>query len=83
MQRFETYYQGTWRLSPDSSSLKILMLGDSAAQLYAAIMFTTGSPGQPPQDGLALMNQTWVKTPDGWRVASILPIPVPSPAPAK
>jgi ketosteroid isomerase-like protein len=83
MQRFETYYQGTWRLSPDSSSLKILMLGDSAAQLYVAIMFTTGAPGQSPQDGLALMNQTWVKTPAGWRVASILPIPVPSPAPAK
>ena len=83
MKRFETYYQGTWRLSLDSSSLKILMLGDSAAQLYAAILFTTGAPGQPPQDGLTLMNQTWVKTPAGWRVASVLPIPVPPPAPAK
>ena len=83
MKRFETYYQGTWRLSPDSSSLKIIMLGDSAAQLYVAIMFTIGAPGQPAQDGPTLMNQTWVKTPGGWRVASILPIPVPPPAPAK
>jgi hypothetical protein len=45
MKRFETFYQGTWRLSPDSSSLKIIILGDSAAQLYAPIMFATGAPG--------------------------------------
>ena len=83
MKRFETLYQGTWRLSLDSSSLKIIMLGDSAAQVYAAITFTTGAPGQPAQDGPTLMNQTWVKTPGGWRVASILPIPVPPPAPTK
>jgi ketosteroid isomerase-like protein len=83
IKRFETFYQGTWRLSPDSSSLKIIMLGDSAAQLYAPIMFTTGAPGQPAQDGPTLMNQTLVKTPAGWRVASILPIAVPPPAPAK
>lgn len=83
MKRFESLYQGTWHLSPDSTSLKVIMLGDSAAQIYAAIMFTTGAPGQPAQDGTTLMNQTWVKTPGGWRVASILPIPLPPPAPAK
>ena len=83
MKRFETLYQGTWRLAPDRSSLKIIMLGDGVAQLYAAIMFTIGTPGEPPQDAPTLMNQTWVKTPGGWRVASILPIPVPPPAPTK
>lgn len=83
MKRFETLYQGTWRLAPDSSSLKIIMLGDNTAQLYASIMFTTGAPGQPAQDGPTLMNQIWVKTPSGWRVASILPIPLPPPAPTK
>jgi len=88
MKRFETLYQGTWRLAPDSSSLKIIMLGDNTAQLYASIlyasiMFTIGAPGQPAQDGPTLMNQILVKTPSGWRVASILPIPLSPPAPAK
>jgi ketosteroid isomerase-like protein len=82
IKRFETYYQGTWRLAPDSSTVKVIMLGDTAAQLYASIIFTTGAPGQPAQDGTTLVNQTLVKTPAGWRVASILPIPLPPPAPA-
>jgi len=85
IKRFETFYQGTWRLALDSSTVKIFMLNETAAQLYASIMFTTGAPGQPAQDGPTLMNQTYVKTPAGWRVASILPIslPLPAPPPAK
>ena len=46
MKRFETLYQGTWRLAPDSSSLKIIMLGDNTAQLYASILYAS-IIGQP------------------------------------
>ena len=82
INRFETFYQGTWHLAPDNSTVRIIMLGETAAQLYASIMFTTGAPGQPGQAMPVLMNQTYVKTPSGWRVASLLPIPLPPPAPA-
>jgi hypothetical protein len=41
------------------------------------IVFTIGPPGQPAQTTRFLMNQTIIKTPAGWKVASILPIPVP------
>ena len=85
IKRFESLYQGTWKLTPDSAGLKVVLLSDSIAQLYVPIMFNIGAPGQPAPDAPYLMNQTLVKTAAGWRVASILPIPlpIPTPAPAK
>jgi hypothetical protein len=43
------------------------------------ILFTLGAPGQPPAETTFLMNMTLVKGAGGWRIASILPIPVPPP----
>jgi ketosteroid isomerase-like protein len=74
-KRFVALYQGTWRLEPEPSGFKVIMMGDSVAQLYVPILFTIGTPGQPPQQTKFLMNQVLVKTPTGWRVSSILPIP--------
>jgi len=85
LKRFETLYQGTWKLSPDTANLKVVLVTDTTAQLFVPIMFNIGPPGQPAPDAPFLMNQTLVKTPGGWRIASILPIPLPGPtlAPAK
>jgi hypothetical protein len=69
-------------LTPDSSSLKVIHLSDTCAQLYVPIVFNIGAPGQPAADAPTLINQIWVKTSAGWRIASILPIPLTPPAPA-
>ena len=82
MKRFEALYQGTWKLSPDISGLKVVMLSDTTAQLFVPIMFNIGPPGQAAPDTPFLMNQTLVKSAAGWRIANILPIPLPAPAPA-
>jgi hypothetical protein len=82
LNRFETLYQGTWKLSPDTANLKVVLLSDTTAQLFVPIMFNIGQPGQPAPDAPFLMNQTLVKTAAGWRIASILPIPLPAPVPA-
>lgn len=79
LKRFETLYQGTWKLSPDSSKLKVVLLSDTTAQLYVPVMFNIGPAGQPASDASFLMNQTLIKTSAGWRIASILPIPAPAP----
>ena len=79
LKRFAALYEGTWRLDPEASSLKIMMLGDSAAQIYVPIMFTIGTAGQAAQPTRFLMNLVLIKTPGGWRVSSILPIPAPAP----
>jgi hypothetical protein len=78
IKRFAALYEGTWRLDPEPSSLKITMIGDGVAEVYVPIMFTIGAPGQPPLQTKFLMNQVLVKTQSGWRVSSILPIPVPA-----
>jgi ketosteroid isomerase-like protein len=82
LKRFETLYQGTWKLSPDMSNLKAVLVNETTAQLYVPITFNIGAPGQPAPDTPFLMNQTLVKTAAGWRIANILPIPVPAPATA-
>ena len=78
LKRFTALYGGTWRLDPEPSSLRITMIGDGVAQVYIPIVFTIGAAGQPPQQTRFLMNQVLVKTPSGWRVSSILPIPAPA-----
>ena len=78
LKRFSALYEGTWRLEPEASSLRTMMLGDHAAQVYVPIMFTIGAPGQSAQATRFLMNLIVVKTPGGWRVSSILPIAAPA-----
>ena len=82
LKRFERLYQGTWKLSPDTSNLKVVVLTDTTAELFVPIMFNIGPPGEPAPDTPFLMNQTLLKTAAGWRIASILPIPLPPPTPA-
>jgi ketosteroid isomerase-like protein len=79
LQRFAALYRGTWHLDPETAGMKIVMLGDVAAQIYIPITFAVGAAGQPAQQTKFLMNQVLVKTPAGWKVSSILPIPAPAP----
>jgi ketosteroid isomerase-like protein len=79
MKRFSALFQATWQLAPDLSALKVLIIGEGVAQIFVPITFTIGNVGQPAQTTLFLMNQVLSKTADGWKVSSILPIPVPKP----
>jgi ketosteroid isomerase-like protein len=80
LKRFETLYQGTWKLTPDTANLKAVLVSETTAQLHVPITFNIGAPGQPAPDAAFLMNQTLVKTAAGWRIVSVLPIPLPTPA---
>jgi hypothetical protein len=79
LKRFASLYEGTWRLEPESSGSKVMMLGDASAQIYAPINFTIGASGQQAQATRFLMNMVLRKTPGGWKVSSVLPIPAPAP----
>ncbi len=78
LQRFAKLYEGTWRLEPDTASVRVVSISDSVAQVYAAVQFTIGTPGQPPQATRFLLNQVLVKSGGAWRVMSIFPIPAPA-----
>jgi len=77
LKRFEALYQGTWKLEPRHDELKVTMLHPDVAQIFMPILFTIGAPNQAAQTTRFLMNQTIVKTPNGWKTANILPIPAP------
>ena len=78
LKRFTALYEGTWRLDPETAGLKVAMIGDGAAHVYVPISFMIGAPGQQAQPARFLMNMIWTKTPGGWKVSSILPIPAPA-----
>ena len=80
LKRFESLYAGTWHLEPQSAEFRMVLTQPQVAQLYVPIVFTIGSANQPAQETKFLMNQVLVKTEAGWRIASLLPIPVPPPA---
>jgi len=78
LKRFASLYEGTWRLDPELTSLKVILIGEGVAQVYVPIMFAIAAGGQPPQGAKFLMNLVLVKTQTGWKVSSILPVPVPA-----
>ncbi len=77
LKRFEALYQGTWSLDPKTDELKVFEIQPGVAQLYVPITFMIAPAGQTAQPMRFLMNQILVKTPEGWKVSSVLPIPVP------
>jgi uncharacterized protein (TIGR02246 family) len=79
LKRFEVLYQGTWSLAPKVDELKVIELQPGVVQLYAPITFMISPAGQPAQPTRFLMNLVMVKTADGWKISSILPIPAPQP----
>ena len=82
LKRFEALYAGTWHLEPESAAFRVVFAQPQVAELFVPIVFSIGPAGQPAQETRFLMNQVLVKSDSGWKIASILPIPVPPP-PAK
>jgi uncharacterized protein (TIGR02246 family) len=79
LKRFEALYQGTWSLDPKSDELRIAELQPNVVQIYVPVTFMIGPAGQAAQPTRFLLNQVAVKTAEGWKIASILPIPAPQP----
>ncbi|WP_262271058.1 nuclear transport factor 2 family protein [Microvirga yunnanensis] len=79
LKRFEALYQGTWSLDPKADELKVIEIQPGVAQLYVPATFMIAPAGQTAQPSRFLMNQVLVRTPEGWKISSILPIPVPMP----
>ena len=79
VQRFAKLYEGTWRLDPEPSSVRVVAITEDVAVVHATVQFTIGAPNQPPQVTRFLLNQILVKAAGTWRVMSILPIAAPAP----
>lgn len=71
---FGSYYKGTWHLDPDTNQLQAIALPDGTVQILVPVTFTRGEPGQAAQQATFLISQTIIRDPNGWHVATILPI---------
>ena len=77
LKRFEALYQGTWSLDPKTDELKVFEVQPGVAQVYVPITFMIAPAGQTAQPTRFLMNQILVKTAEGWKISTVLPIPAP------
>jgi ketosteroid isomerase-like protein len=77
LARFQNLYEGTWSLDVDRASTKVVMRGNSVAQLVSNVKYTIGAPAQPAIVTPFILAQVWVHTSAGWKLGSLLPVPLP------
>jgi len=78
MQHFaEIYNAGTFRIDPDYDKEKIVALTRDVAETYVPVRITVAYAGQTPVPKPFLMILNWIHTPEGWRMASDIALPIP------
>jgi hypothetical protein len=75
IDHFRTIFAGTWRFEPDQSAIRVMPLGPDVAHIYAPTRITVGAAGQQPATYPFLINEFAIRTPDGWRISAIVPVP--------
>jgi hypothetical protein len=74
----DLYKAGSFRIDPDYAGEKVVGLAHDVAQTYAPVRITVAYAGQTPVPKPFLMIIEWVRTPDGWRMATDIALPIPS-----
>jgi hypothetical protein len=77
VEHFGALYDGTFRIDPNYAEERVVGLTRDVAETYAPVTITSGYGGQAPVARRFLMVLEWVKTTDGWRVATDIPLPIP------
>ncbi|CAG9224187.1 conserved exported hypothetical protein [Paraburkholderia caribensis] len=75
LEHFRQTFAGTWRVEPDQSALRIIPLNQDTVQVYAPTRVTIGAPGQPEKTATFLINEFMIRSPSGWKVAAVIPLP--------
>jgi uncharacterized protein (TIGR02246 family) len=77
LKDLEERYKGTWHIEFDRKELRVISVSRRVAKVHATTQLTVGDPGARPAKTLAYINLVMVKKPEGWQIASILPIQIP------
>ena len=75
LDHFRKVFEGTWRFEPDEQAIRITPLGADVAHIYAPTRITVGAAGQDPVVASFLVNEFALRTSDGWRISTIVPVP--------
>jgi hypothetical protein len=76
----DLYKAGPFEIEPDYDKEKVVGLSRDVAETYAPVSITVAYAGQTPVPKPFLMILEWVRTPQGWRMATDIALPIP-PAP--
>ena len=76
----DLYKAGPFKIEPDYDKEKIVALSHDVAETYVPVSITVAYAGQTPVPKPFLMILEWVRTPQGWRMATDIALPIP-PAP--
>jgi hypothetical protein len=74
LKRWEQYYQGTWKLEPKPGEVKFMNYRQTSCRWLRPRISAIAPAGQAAQPHLFMLNQIYVKTTAGWRLASIFPV---------
>jgi hypothetical protein len=75
LAHFRTIFTGTWRFEPEETNIRVTLLGNNVAQIYAPTRVTSGAAGQAAITSEFYMLEMAVRTPQGWRISSIIAVP--------
>jgi hypothetical protein len=75
INHFRTVFLGTWRFEPDHDAIRVIPLGSDVAHIFAPTRITLGATEQQAATYQFLINEIAIRTPDGWRISAIVPVP--------
>ncbi len=82
LDHFHDLYQGTFHIEPDYSKEKLVGLTADVAELYVPVSISVSYAGQAPVPKPFIIVMDWIRTQDGWKMATDIALPVP-PAPSQ
>jgi len=75
MEHFRKTFTGTWHMEPEVDQIQVIPLNGDTAQIYAPTHITLGAAGQPATTATFLINEFAIRTPQGWKISAIVPVP--------
>lgn len=75
IDHFRTVFTGIWRFEPDEEAIRVMPLGPDVAHIYAPTRITAGPADQEAATYTFLVNEFAIRTPEGWRISAIVPVP--------
>src|SRR4051812_15709002 len=74
IDHFKETFKGVWKFEPDVQAIKVIPLTPDVAQIYAPTQITLGASDASARTAPFLVYEVAVRTPEGWRIASIVPV---------
>jgi hypothetical protein len=78
---FGALSKGTFHMAPDYARERIVGLTKDVAETYVPLQISVSYASQNPAPKPFLMIVEWIKTPQGWRMATDIALPVPAATP--